>query len=102
MLQRGAVLVEALWGGQAQEANFAVHDDLSGLYRLPLAQLEEMRPNRELAVLRLPHSHLHLALGRVAVLMPAGLALENMTAVVKLAVLGKRAYLAVDVLFTIL
>lgn len=98
------MLVEALWRGQDQEANFAVHGDTSGLRLLPLAQLKEVRSNKEPAVLRFPHGHLHLALGRLAVagLMPAGLGLPDMTAVLKLTVLGERTHLAINVLFTTL
>ena len=98
------MLVEALWRGQGQEADFAVHGDLSGPRLVLPARLKKMRPDGEAAVLRLPHSHLHLALSSLALasLVPTGLALLDITAVLKRTVWGKRTDLAVDMLSTIL
>ena len=97
------MLGKALFGRKDQEANFAV-DVLPGMHLLLLAQLKKMRPYGKPTVLHLPHSHLHLTLGRHALtsMVPAGLALADMTAIVKITVLGKRAYLAIDMLSTLL
>lgn len=95
---------EALWGAQFQLANLAVHQRLRGLGRLALTGLEEERPDGEAALLRPPHRSFHLTVGRHAGarLMPAELALKNVAAVVKLAVLGKRTNLVVDVFMVLL
>ena len=98
------MLVETLWREQHQEANFTEHGDLIGCGLLLSTLLQEVRPNRKPTVLCFPHGHFHLALGGLAVacLVPAGLALPDMTAVLKLTVLGKGADLAVDVLCVVL
>lgn len=95
---------EALRGGQFTLANLAVHQRLRGLSRLAPTGLEEERPDGEAALLRPPHRPLHLTVGRHAGarLMPAELALKNVAAVVKQAVLGEGTNLVVDMFIVLL
>ena len=103
------MLEEPLLGGQGQKAGFTVEDSSSSialllllLLLLLLAQPEEQGTDGagRLAALCPPHHHLGLAMGCAAALglVPAGLSLDDVAAVLKGASWGKRAHLVVDLL----